>query len=230
MKTLYFEGAGWEGAEISKNTIGNCRIRTAFHTIDGEEVFIEIHGCEATKHTPDRYSRFGRYYGFVDYCSNPLLMERIRQRPYENAFPYYEGAILDVLKEIGGHFDDMKVLNSLGGYHVFAEKGGYNYGDEFEYDEQLESLRYEIHDLVYAMEKKELIEDRKERNHKFVHSPTGVYPNFSLWVDENDPEKLHLLRHFNGYNRHWEIKVDKNMTAEQCLATMEEKPLGRYGC
>lgn len=38
MKTLYFEGAGWEGAEISKNTIGNCRIRTAFHTIDGEEV------------------------------------------------------------------------------------------------------------------------------------------------------------------------------------------------
>ena len=51
-------------------------------------------------------------------------MERIRQRPYENAFPYYEGAILDVLKEISGHFDDMKVLNSLGGYHVFAEKGG----------------------------------------------------------------------------------------------------------
>ena len=23
MKTLYFKGAGWEGAEISKNTIGN---------------------------------------------------------------------------------------------------------------------------------------------------------------------------------------------------------------
>ena len=28
MKTLYFEGAGWSGATISKATIGNCRIRT----------------------------------------------------------------------------------------------------------------------------------------------------------------------------------------------------------
>ena len=30
-KTLYFEGAGWSGADSSKATIGNCRIRTAFH-------------------------------------------------------------------------------------------------------------------------------------------------------------------------------------------------------
>lgn len=34
-KTLYFEGAGWSGADSSKATIGNCRIRTAFHLDPG---------------------------------------------------------------------------------------------------------------------------------------------------------------------------------------------------
>lgn len=36
-KTLYFEGAGWSGADSSKATIGNCRIRTAFHLDPREE-------------------------------------------------------------------------------------------------------------------------------------------------------------------------------------------------
>lgn len=31
MKTLYFEEAGCSSADISKATIGNCRIHTAFH-------------------------------------------------------------------------------------------------------------------------------------------------------------------------------------------------------
>lgn len=40
MKTLVFEGAGWSGAERSKETIGNCRIRTAFHLVDGRDVLL----------------------------------------------------------------------------------------------------------------------------------------------------------------------------------------------
>lgn len=51
MKTLYFEGAGWSGADISKATIGNCRIRTAFHLDDGRAVYLEINGSERTKYS-----------------------------------------------------------------------------------------------------------------------------------------------------------------------------------
>ena len=42
VKTLYFEGAGWEKAERSINTIGNCRVRTAFHLDNGKGVYLEI--------------------------------------------------------------------------------------------------------------------------------------------------------------------------------------------
>lgn len=52
------------------------------------------------------------------------------------------------------------------------------------------------------------------------------YPNFSLWVDENDQAQLHLLRHIPNKNRHWTIRTD----TEDWQATMTETPLGRYGC
>ena len=51
-KVLYFEGAGWSGADISKATVGNCRIRTAFHLDDGRKVYLEIIACEVTKSSP----------------------------------------------------------------------------------------------------------------------------------------------------------------------------------
>ncbi len=49
MKTLYFEGAGWSDADISKTTIGNCRIHNAFHFNNGRAVYPEINGTERTK-------------------------------------------------------------------------------------------------------------------------------------------------------------------------------------
>lgn len=55
VKTLYFEGAGWEKAERSINTIGNCRIRTAFHLDNGKGVYLEIINGGL------------RYVGFVDF-------------------------------------------------------------------------------------------------------------------------------------------------------------------
>ena len=67
MKTLYFEGAGWSGADISKSTVGNCRIRTAFHLDDGRAVYLEITGTERTKHSSPQIFQW-QYTGFVDYC------------------------------------------------------------------------------------------------------------------------------------------------------------------
>jgi len=37
MRTLYFEGAGWDKADVSIATIGNCRCRTAFKNDEGKK-------------------------------------------------------------------------------------------------------------------------------------------------------------------------------------------------
>ena len=50
------------------------------------------------------------------------------------------------------------------------------------------------------------------------------YPNFSLWVDEENENELHLLRHFNGYNKHWLI------TIKSTNWTQKETILGKYSC
>lgn len=66
MKTLYFEGAGWEKAERSINTIGNCRVRTAFHLDNGKGVYLEIVCCEMLGERKKLYGGL-QYVGFVDF-------------------------------------------------------------------------------------------------------------------------------------------------------------------
>lgn len=64
MKTLYFEGAGWSEADISKATIGNCRIRTAFHTTDGRAVYLELGCCAVSPKDKREFLReFAPYAG-----------------------------------------------------------------------------------------------------------------------------------------------------------------------
>ena len=73
--------------------------------------------------------------------------------------------------------------------------------------------------------------DRAMNGRKLVHSPSGTdYPNFSLWVDREDPGLLHLLRRFSGYNKHWTIRTDAGDTLVDWMATAKDAPLGRYGC
>lgn len=80
-KTLYFEGAGWSGADSSKATIGNCRIRTAFH-LDLEKkhprcscrephdgaaaVYLEII-CGTIGKENKKLGLEPTYYGWIDY-------------------------------------------------------------------------------------------------------------------------------------------------------------------
>lgn len=251
MKVLYFEGAGWSGADISKATIGNCRIRTAFHLDDGRAVYLEIIGSERSKYSPPCCQ--WQYTGFVDCChyitdDKPnddcnkhhvfLLGKRRKKLLAEGQlFEYTEEAILKFVNDLGASFDAVKVVPDLGGFRVFPEehpcKGpdGYNYGDEFQFDPEMTARREAVYDKVYDIEKDELMCDRALGGKKFVHSPGSVdYPNFSLWVDREDPGLLHLLRHFSGYNKHWCIRTDVGDTLEDWMATAKETPLGRYGC
>lgn len=242
MKTLCFEGAGWSGADISKATIGNCRIRTAFHLDDGRAVYLEINGFERTKHS---MWRPWQYTGYVDTCfyitddvpNDDENNHRIRLKDNDRVFEYTEASILRLVNNLGASFDAIKVLPDLGGYRVFPEKrscqgpDGYYYGDEFQYDPEMIARREAVYDKIYDIEKDELLCDRAMNGHKFAHSPGSVdYPTFSLWVDEFDPGLLHLLRHFIGYNKHWSIRTDVGDKLEDWMATAKETRLGKYGC
>ena len=226
MKTLYFEGAGWSGADISIATIGNCRIRTAFHLDNGRAVYLEMTGSERTKYSTELYQ--WQYTGFVHYChyitnDNPnddQNQYNIHLKASDRVFEYTESEILRVVNGLGASFDEIKVVPDLGGFRVFPEKNscsgldGYNYGDEFRLDPELLRRRKEVYQNIYMLEKSE----GKE------------FPNFSLWVDENDPGVLHLLRHFSGHNKHFVIHIDVGDTLVDWLTTSKETHLGRYGC
>lgn len=254
MKVLYFEGAGWSGADISKATIGNCRIRTAFHLDDGRAVYLEIIGSERTKYSSPEVHKW-QYTGFVDTChyitddkpnddcnKHHVMLPKKRggkRGTVENnvLFEYTEAEILRFVNSLGASFDAVKVVPDLGGFRVFPEEhscdgpDGYNYGDEFQFDPEMTARREAVYDKVYDIEKDERMCDRAMGGKRFVHSPSGSnYPNFSLWVDEKDTGLLHLLRHFNGYNKHWSIRTDVGDTLEDWMATAKEMPLGRYGC
>lgn len=245
-KTLYFEGAGWSGADSSKATIGNCRIRTAFH-LDPEKkhprcscgephdgaaaVYLEII-CGTIGKENKKLGLEPTYYGWIDYlhyvtdddrnddCNRHILPFERRAR-----IDYTLESILKFVNDLGASFDAVAVCPDLGGYRVFRD--GYspkgterlNYGDEFQCDPDMTARREAVYRHVYELEKAE----------------GSRYPNFSLWVDQDDPGMLHLLRHFSGtfktaHNTHWTIRTDTGSTVEDWMATATVTPLGRYGC
>ena len=241
---LYFEGAGCSGADISKATIGNCRIRTAFHLDDGRAVYLEISGSERSKHSSPQIHQW-QYTGFATDCfyitddepNDDCNKHSIRLTDRRRIFEYTEKAILKLVNSLGASFTAVKVVPDLGGYRVFvsdrSRRGpdGYYYGDEFRFDPEMTAKREAVYKWVYDLEMKERKEDRAAGEKRFCHSPSGSdFPNFSLWVDEHNNGLLHLLRHFRGYNKHWSIRTDAGDTLEACLATMQETGLGKYGC
>ena len=199
-KTLYFEGAGWSGADSSKATIGNCRIRTAFH-LDLEKkhprcscrephdgaaaVYLEII-CGTIGKENKKLGLEPTYYGWIDYlhyvtdddrnddCNRHILPFERRAR-----IGYTLESILKFVNDLGASFDAVAVCPDLGGYRVFRD--GYspkgterlNYGDEFQYDPDMTARREAVYRHVYELEKAE----------------GSRYPNFSLWVDQDDPGK-----------------------------------------
>lgn len=184
------------------------------------------------------------YYITDDVPNDDCNKHRVKLRGHKQdawweteTFEYTEAAILKFVNRLGASFDAIKVLPDLGGYRVFPGEhscggpDGYYYGDEFNYDPEMIARREEIYRAVYDMEVKEREEDRASKAGRIAHSPSGTdYPNFSLWVDENDHGLLHLLRHFSGHNTHWIIRTDTGNSLNEWLATMQEAHLGKYGC
>jgi len=213
-KTLYFEGAGWADCDTSKATdVQNCRIRTAFHNDKGEAIYLEMTSCEVTKRSAN-YLKSYRYAGFVDSCHYILGDDDENKHSIYNrnakTFEYTKANILSFVNSLGCSFDKVETLPDLAGYRVFKDHDGYNFGDEFIYNAELTARAQEIEAHFHAPEKSE----------------GKQYPNFSLWVDNEDKGMLHLLRHFPNLNRHWTIRSD----VENWQETVTETILGRYAC
>lgn len=127
---------------------------------------------------PPRYKKFTNY-GIIDHLhlvtgSEGDIYSRFGFDP-GYAIEYSIESILAFVNSLGASFDAIEVLPDLAGYRVHADKGGYNFGDEFVKDSELLTARQQIDANI---RQKEL--DRGEK-----------YPCYSLWVDSEDPAILH---------------------------------------
>lgn len=224
MKILYFEGAGWSDAEISKATIGNCRIRTAFHLNDGRAVYLEIGGTAA----PTRQSRpeiyKWPYTGFVDYCH--LITDDI---PNDDCNKHGLMSFFTIQQEeiIPGYYNEYKKKHVPDRIEIHDTPRTFCYSEE--------GILEIVNDLGASFDAIKVVPDlggyrvfpskkscfgpagyyygdefqfdaqltaRREAVYRYYYelekSEGKKYPTLSLWVDEFDPGLLHLLRHFSG--------------------------------
>ena len=216
MRTLYFEGAGWDKADVSIATIGNCRCRTAFKNDEGKKIYLEISvGTQMKKKIIERYwlhIDFAHYITNdpkIDDCNNSRI-HHDWMKTKEN----YDYSIEDITKWINKNlhcsFDNINVLSNFSGYRVHGDNRGYNMIENYIHNKELIEIREDIHKVYYELEKSE----GKE------------FPNFSLWVDEDNVMELHLLRHYNGYNKHWTITINSSLKSW----IVNETLLGKYAC
>lgn len=164
MKTLYFEGAGC----VPCNDVENCRIRTAFTNKEGKMIYIEfLSGCKVTK---VEYGKNGRKlknpkyitesgYIVCDSChyitDDPEIDDCNRSRlacernsNIERKRYTKENILAFVNEYCNADFDEIVILDDLAGYRVFADGKRdtpemYNFGDVFQYDEELTHKRRE---------------------------------------------------------------------------------------
>jgi len=214
-KTLYFEGAGM--SETKRNDLNNCRIRTAFINLDGKEIYLELESGNIYNKKEKEIDK--KYFLVVDHLfyiidgignenENGIRHNHLDLR--ENYLYNNDDITAWINKNLNCKFDDVEILPNLAGYRVHGDNRSYNLVENFIYNKELTAKREEV----------------KEYFNKLEKSEGKKYPNFSIWVDEKDLNILHLLRYFNGCNKHWEINTDLN----NCIDEIKETKLGQYGC
>ena len=214
-KILYFKGAGYDEPEQNKQTdVGNPRIRTAFSDNKGKKIFMELR-CNMT---PKKLVGSDSTYFGIPCTVQYIVKDKNEENVFaenvflkEKEFVYSISGILKFVNSIKNvHFDKIQVLRHLSGYSVFTEnRERVNFGDEFVFDEGLFHRRVAIRNYFYELEKSE----GKE------------FPAFSTWVDEYNSDIMHVLRHFEGYNKHWIIDA----TLDDWLKSMKQTHLNSPG-
>ena len=119
-RILYFEGAGWEGADSSRATdLGNCRIRTRIKNKDGRIIYLEMGGFLRNKYTPKDvdFSILGRidhvFYTDIDWDARDNYSRELSQ--YEKlSFEYNKENVLNFVNEkLNCDFEDIVTLSEL---------------------------------------------------------------------------------------------------------------------
>lgn len=162
-KTLYFEGAGCNGANAEYNGL-NCRIRTAFHNNDGEMIYLELNGAHPNKYQAKEAKKnkitLPSTYMYVDFAhyitDDPKIDDcndsRIKTIDYDEMIKInytLENIMNFVNTQFNCSFDSVVILDDLAGYRVFTDKPRkgwgtseeFNFGDCFNYDEDLTKRR-----------------------------------------------------------------------------------------
>lgn len=152
MKTLYFEGAGFNGANADYNGL-NCRIRTAFTNDHGKKIYLEILAGKRNKYQD---KSIPNVYGIIDFCHyitndpeiddcNESIVKYKGERVERNTI-YFDYTLENIKNFVNSNlccsFDEVVILPDYAGYRVHGDgkKGTieqYNYGDEFIYNEEL---------------------------------------------------------------------------------------------
>lgn len=164
-KTLYFEGAGMNSAAVKAEYNGlNCRIRTAFHNNDGKMIYLELNGAhplkEHIKAAKENKIILPSTYMYVDAAhyitddpeTDDCNDSRINTIAYEEMLKTnytLENIRNFVNTQFNCSFDNIVILDYMAGYRVFtnSKKIGwgtsarYNFGDCFDYDEDLTKRR-----------------------------------------------------------------------------------------
>lgn len=236
-KILYFEGAGSATPESVKTGVGNCRIRTAFHTADGRRVYLEIWGNERGKHNTDCWKceiDLACYVDFAHYITGDSEDCNLRRLPIERknvcAIPYTQDGILAIVRECGGDFDAVRVMPGLAGYRVHADGGGYNYGDEFIPDwvaiQKREEIARECDRLEFSARKR----DAETGARKWVNSSGGrIFTNGGVYVDPNRANILHWRLFDGDAAGDHEIDINAGATAAECIRAAMSWNAATYG-
>jgi len=118
-KVLYFEGAGWEGADVSQNTdVTNCRIRTRIRNKEGRLIYLELGCCEVTKNSPKRYQglKYATHFDSIFYDDASWDKRRNYSQNLSHlekeTFEYNKANILKFINDkLNCDFETMEVIN-----------------------------------------------------------------------------------------------------------------------
>lgn len=120
MKTLIFEGAGWEKAESSiVSGVGNCRIRTRIRNNEGRVIYLEMSGFIHSGNNKPQFAKGFSVVGHTSHCfyadsewdSNRSCSENLSSKE-RGHFEYSKENILKWVNEnLNCSFDNMEVIN-----------------------------------------------------------------------------------------------------------------------
>ena len=122
MKTLIFEGAGWDGASSSINSgVGNCRIRTRIRNNVGRVIYLEMGGFEVSKNDKREIYKGLSIASHVDHCfyddakwdSNSGYSPELREIT-RGGFEYNKENIIKFVNEkLNCSFNELQVINDI---------------------------------------------------------------------------------------------------------------------